>query len=129
MQFSYELLMISHKRRLYHQPQLTCFGWTPLPPTWVYFLYGIVVERYPFRVFAADCLLLQHLGFNLMLSSVVFSTFVTFTLKFVSSLRCSHTSFKGFQQFNVFWQAIMSCYSTLTYQRGRLHIIINLIRY
>ncbi len=33
---------------------------------------GIVVERYSIRVFAADCPLSQHLGFNRMLSSEFF---------------------------------------------------------
>ncbi|MGX7403358.1 hypothetical protein, partial [Enterococcus camelliae] len=33
---------------------------------------GIVVERYSIRVFAADCPLFQHLGFNLVPSSKFF---------------------------------------------------------
>ena len=71
MQFSYELLNISIKHRLYLIPQLCLFGSAHFHQLWCTSSGGIVVEPY-LPVLAADCPLLQHLGFNLMSSSIFF---------------------------------------------------------
>ena len=71
MQFSYELLNISIKHRLYLIPQLCLFGSAHFHQLWCTSLRGIVVEPY-LPVLAADCPLSQHLGFNLMSSSIFF---------------------------------------------------------
>ena len=72
MQFSYELLNISIKHRLYLIPQLCLFGSAHFHEAFrVLPSGGIVVEPY-LSVLAADCPLSQHLGFNLMSSSIFF---------------------------------------------------------
>ena len=62
---------------------------------------GIVVERYSVRVFAADCPLSQHLGFNHMLSSKFFLLSPRSRLP-ISRLRCRFTRFRGSPQFSFF---------------------------
>ena len=64
--------------------------------------FGIVFERSPIRSFAADCPLKKSRGFNLALIQIIFSTFVTFTLESISSLRCSLFVFRVFQQLDKF---------------------------
>ena len=93
-------------------------GSPPLPPTWVYSHYRIVVEVSPIKSLPADCRLLTHLGFNLMLYTLVFSTFVTFTLSLISYLRCSQYVFTSFQQFKGFWMVISNHHSILFTNMG-----------
>ena len=100
-QFSDELLMLSHERRLYHHLiGVLHFGYQTLV---AYSRHGIVVEVSSIRGLPADCRLLKHLGFNHMPYTFVFSTFVAFTFRFISTLRCSQCVFTSFQQFKGFW--------------------------
>ena len=103
MQFSkscktHELLILSYKRRLYHHLN-GVLHFHPLECT------SLWNSRWSFSYSELTCWfsILKHLGFNLMLYTIVFSTFVTFTLSHISYLRCSLTSFTSFQQFNGFW--------------------------
>jgi hypothetical protein len=95
---SHELLIVSYERRLYHLLTYIRSHPFPLPKACKVRDYSLVVERFPLRNFAADCPFIKHLGFNLMPSNILFSTFVAFTLKYISTLRCSDVSFRGFQQ-------------------------------
>ena len=64
------------------------------------YLGSLVVERSSIRGFAADFPLKKRTGgFNLVLIQLIFSAFATFTVSYISYLRCSLTVFRNFQQF------------------------------
>ena len=96
-----QTLYFSVKCRPYLYPRY--LGYTPLrlPNTCSLLPYGMVVERSSIRGFAADFPLKINRGFNLIYMQLIFSTFVTFTPRLISSLRCSPIAFRESQQFNV----------------------------
>ena len=65
--------------------------------------YALVVELFSIRDLAADCPLKKSRGFNLALIQLIFSTFVTFTPMYISSLRCGLIVFRIFQQLNAYF--------------------------
>ena len=98
----------------------------PLPQSiayWVLPSRGIVVERSPFRSFAffqaisltisaslrSIAMKIKHLTCQQVLNK----SFATFTLNFISCLRCSSDIFRSFQQFKQYWIAL--CLSLRTY--------------
>ena len=87
-------LLLSQKYRLYLHPFGAChFERQSLTP----YSIRIVVEPSFIQGLAADCLLNKHVGFNLMPSCTFFLLSPHSRLG-ISSLRCSSTGFKGFQQ-------------------------------
>ena len=102
MQFSDELLTLSRASTDYIlSVGFTQYGETTSTRLCVLPSRGIVVERYSVRVFAADCPLSQHLGFNHMLSSKFFLLSPRSRLP-ISRLRCRFTRFRGSPQFSFF---------------------------
>ena len=99
---------LSYGTRLYLHPQSIIYAlWSkPLRAARLYSRHGIVVEPCSVRALAADCPLLSVFRLTPCTIRMLFSAFAAFASEHISSLCCSASGFRVFQQFSLLMKGI-----------------------